>query len=136
MRRPNAYFATVARGLETLAAEELRSLGAGAVNLQFAGVAFEGDLELLYRVNLWSRLIYRVLVPLAVLEAESAQMLYQGVQRLDWSPYLQPDQTFAVVCSGKNAQLNHSHFTALQVKNAIVDQQRRQFGCRSSIDTE
>jgi putative N6-adenine-specific DNA methylase len=136
MRRPDAYFATVARGLETLAAEELRSLGAGAVKLQFAGVAFEGDLELLYRVNLWSRLIYRVLVPLAVLEAESAQTLYQGVHTLDWSPYLQPDQTFAVVCSGKNAQLNHSHFTALQVKNAIVDQQRRQFGRRSSINTE
>jgi putative N6-adenine-specific DNA methylase len=41
-----------------------------------------------------------------------------------------------VNATGSNRNLNHTHFTALQVKNAIVDQQRRQFGQRSSVDTE
>jgi putative N6-adenine-specific DNA methylase len=58
------------------------------------------------------------------------------VQKIDWEQYLQPDNTLAVNATGGNRQLNHTHFTALQVKNAIVDQQRRQFGQRSSIDTE
>jgi putative N6-adenine-specific DNA methylase len=41
-----------------------------------------------------------------------------------------------VNATGGNQKLNHTHFTALQVKNAIIDQQRRQFGQRSSVDTE
>jgi putative N6-adenine-specific DNA methylase len=39
----NQYFATVARGLEALAAQELESLGALSVSPGFCGVAFEGD---------------------------------------------------------------------------------------------
>lgn len=42
------YFATVARGLEALAATELNNLGAQQVEPGFCGVAFEGDRALLY----------------------------------------------------------------------------------------
>jgi putative N6-adenine-specific DNA methylase len=59
------YFATVARGLETIASQELENLGAANVRPAFAGVHFEGDKTLLYRVNLWARTIFRVLVPIA-----------------------------------------------------------------------
>ena len=59
------YFATVARGLEDIAAQELQKLGAQSVKVSFTGVYFQGDRELLYRVNLWSRIIFRVLVPIA-----------------------------------------------------------------------
>ncbi|MGB3615621.1 MAG: THUMP domain-containing protein, partial [Elainellaceae cyanobacterium] len=130
------YFATAARGLEPLVAEELKQLGAEAVEPGFAGVGFEGDRALLYRVNLWGRLPFRVLLQLAEQGSRDAKQLYRGVQTIDWSQYLTPDQTFAVRATGKNRQLNHTHFTALQVKNAIVDQQRRQCGERSSIDTD
>jgi len=130
------YFATAARGLEPLVAEELKQLGAKAVEPGFAGVGFEGDRALLYRVNLWGRLPFRVLLQLAEQGSRDAKQLYRGIQTIDWSQYLTPDQTFAVRATGKNRQLNHTHFTALQVKNAIVDQQRQQYGERSSIDTE
>ncbi|WOD41633.1 class I SAM-dependent RNA methyltransferase [Nodosilinea sp. E11] len=131
-----AYFATVARGLEALAAQELESLGAQAVAPGFCGVAFEGDRELLYRVNLWSRLVFRVLVKLADCPCHDADDLYQGIQSIDWRPYLSPELTFAVDATGKNSRLNHTHFTALQVKNAVVDQQRQHWGDRSTIDTQ
>ncbi|MEA5450562.1 THUMP domain-containing protein [Leptolyngbya sp. CCNP1308] len=130
------YFATVARGLEALAATELEDLGAQQVEPGFCGVAFEGDLALLYRVNLWSRLVFRVLVKLADCPCRDAEDLYQGIQSIDWRPYLTPDLTFAVDATGKNRSLNHSHFTALQVKNAVVDQQRQHWGDRSTIDTQ
>jgi putative N6-adenine-specific DNA methylase len=45
----NQYFATVARGLETLAAQELEKLDAIAVEPEFCGVGFDGDRALLYR---------------------------------------------------------------------------------------
>jgi putative N6-adenine-specific DNA methylase len=48
----NQYFATVARGLEALAAKELEELGACSVEPGFCGVGFEGDRTLLYRANL------------------------------------------------------------------------------------
>ncbi|MGB3404670.1 MAG: THUMP domain-containing protein [Microcoleaceae cyanobacterium] len=128
------YFATVARGLEEVAAEELAQLGAENIQPEFTGVRFTGDKKLLYRVNLWSRIIFRVLVPIAQFPCHNAQQLYRNIQSLEWSDYLTPDQTFAVHCTGSNRQLNHTHFTALQVKNAIIDQQRQQFKQRSDID--
>lgn len=130
----NRYFATVARGLETIAAKELENLGATQVTPDFTGVHFEGDRSLLYRVNLWARTIFRVLVPIAEFPCRDADMLYRGVQNIEWSDYLSPEQTLAVRCTGGNSKLNHTHYSALQVKNAIVDQQRRQFGKRSSVD--
>ncbi len=131
----NRYFATVARGLEAIAAQELERLGAQEVRPDFTGVHFAGDQALLYRVNLWSRTIFRVLVPIQEFFCPNADVLYQEVQKIAWQDYLQPDHTLAVNSTGGNQALNHTHFTALQVKNAIVDQQRHQLGQRSNIDT-
>jgi putative N6-adenine-specific DNA methylase len=130
------YFATVARGLEEIAAEELRQLGASEVEPGFTGVSFRGDRPLLYRMNLWARIPFRILMHIHTCSARTADHLYDGIQALDWSTYLNPEQTFAVRATGKNPTLNHSHYTALQIKNAIVDQQRQQFDERSDIDTE
>jgi putative N6-adenine-specific DNA methylase len=133
---PN-YFATVARGLEEIAAKELERLGATNIRPDFTGVHFQGNKELLYRVNLWSRILFRILVPIAKVKSYNADRLYQSIQEeIDWSLYLHPDMTFAVNCTGKNDRLNHSHFTSLQIKNAIVDLQKKQFNKRSNIDIE
>ncbi|MCC3592998.1 THUMP domain-containing class I SAM-dependent RNA methyltransferase [Microcoleus sp. PH2017_28_MFU_U_A] len=132
----NQYFATVARGLETIAAQELESLGAQDVKPDFTGVYFAGDRALLYRVNLWSRTIFRVLMPIAEFRCYDSNMLYREVQKIPWDEYLEPHNTLAVNCTGGNENLNHTHFTALQVKNAIADQQRLQFNKRSNVDVE
>ncbi|WP_019501085.1 THUMP domain-containing class I SAM-dependent RNA methyltransferase [Pseudanabaena sp. PCC 6802] len=130
------YFATVARGLEYLAAQELESLGARSIAPGFCGVAFEGDRTLLYRVNLWARLPFRVLLKLGEFPCHDAQELYRSIQKIDWQAYLTPDRTLAVNATGKNDRLNHTHFTALQVKNAIVDRQQQTSGDRSNVDTQ
>ncbi|WP_293336543.1 THUMP domain-containing protein [Microcoleus sp. CAWBG58] len=132
----NQYFATVARGLETIAAQELESLGAQDIKPDFTGVYFAGDRALLYRVNLWSRTIFRVLVPIAEFRCYDSDKLYREVQKIPWDEYLEPHNTLAVNCTGGNDKLNHTHFTALQVKNAIADQQRLQFNKRSNVDVE
>ncbi|OYD97112.1 RNA methyltransferase [Nostoc sp. 'Peltigera membranacea cyanobiont' 213] len=128
------YFATVARGLETLAAQELEQLGANSVEPGFCGVAFEGDRTLLYRVNLWARLPFRILVNIHDFPCLDAKDLYRGIQTIDWQNYVTPDMTLAVNVTGKNDRLNHSHFTSLQVKNAIVDQQQEKLGERSNVE--
>ncbi len=130
------YFATVARGLEPIAAAELERLGAQEVRTEFTGVHFVGDKAMLYRVNLWARTVFRVLVPIREFSCPNSDILYSEVQKISWDNYLQPHNTLAVDCTGRNEKLNHTHFTALQVKNAIVDQQRLKSGQRSSVDAK
>ncbi len=130
------YFATVARGLEALAAQELTELGANDITPGFCGVAFSGDRELLYRVNLWARLPFRILVKLAEFPCLDPTDLFEGMQSIDWQQHITPDLTMAVTATGKNDQLNHSHFTAVQVKRAITEQQKSKLGERSDVDTE
>ena len=129
-------FATVARGLEELAAKELEQLGAEGVEPGFCGVSFRCDRKRLYTINLWARLPFRILVTIAHVPCRDSDTLYRGIQGIDWDAYLSPGHTLAVKATGKNQQLNHSHFTALQVKNAIVDQQQDRHGERSDVDTE
>jgi Predicted N6-adenine-specific DNA methylase len=71
----NQYYAKVAQGLETIAAQELESLGAQNISPEFTGVSFTGDKTLLYRVNLWARTIFRVLVPIAQVRCVNREVL-------------------------------------------------------------
>ncbi|MEO0012565.1 MAG: hypothetical protein RLZZ535_954, partial [Cyanobacteriota bacterium] len=130
------YFATVSRGLEEVAADELRRIGAEDVRPEFTGVHFRGDQRLLYKANLWTRTTFRILKPIARVKSFNGDELYRSIQKIDWSEYLEPDMTLAVTCTGKSKLLNHTHFTALQIKNAITDWQKVRGGKRSSIDTE
>ncbi|MEM8719280.1 MAG: class I SAM-dependent RNA methyltransferase [Cyanobacteria bacterium P01_G01_bin.39] len=132
----NNYFATVSRGLESVAAQELTRIGADNVRPEFTGVHFQGDKQLLYKANLWTRTTFRILMPIARVKSFNADELYRNVKQLDWSEYLNPNMTLAVTCTGKNKNLNHTHFTALQIKNAITDWQKVRGGKRSSVDTE
>jgi putative N6-adenine-specific DNA methylase len=132
----NQYFATVAHGLEEIAAQELENLGAKNINVGFTVIHFQGDQKLLYQVNLWSRLLYRVLVPIAQVKCCDGEQLYQEVKTIQWDAYLDSNQTFAVKSTGKNDKLNHSHYTALTIKNAIIDQQKTQFNQRSDINVK
>ncbi|MGB3641866.1 MAG: THUMP domain-containing protein, partial [Rivularia sp. (in: cyanobacteria)] len=109
------YFATVARGLEELAAKELEQLGASSVEPGFCGVEFSGDRTLLYRVNLWARLPFRILFKVHYFPCKTSKDLYNGIQTIEWQDYLTPEDTLAVNSTGKNDELNHTHFTALQV---------------------
>ncbi|MDY6802617.1 MAG: THUMP domain-containing protein [Cyanobacteriota bacterium] len=132
----NQYFATTARGLETIAAKELESLGAEDISPDFTGVHFSGDKALMYRVNLWARTIFRVLLPIAEFRCLDRRMLFREIERISWEDYLKPQNTLAVKCTGSNEKLNHTHFTALQVKDAIASRQKKKFGSRSSVDTK
>ncbi|RLA35872.1 MAG: 23S rRNA (guanine(2445)-N(2))/(guanine(2069)-N(7))-methyltransferase, partial [Gammaproteobacteria bacterium] len=130
-----ALFATTPRGLEAVLADELRELGAQRVQAVRAGVAFSGDLELAYRACLWSRVASRVLLNLARFPVPDADALYAAVHELPWEQHLDPDDTLAVdaTLSG-GSPIDHSHFAALRVKDAVVDRLRELHGRRPSVD--
>jgi putative N6-adenine-specific DNA methylase len=102
----------------------------------FVGQRLRAIVRLLYRVNLWARLPFRILMKLGEFPCKDAEDLYRGIQTIDWSLYLTPDMTLAVNATGKSEQLNHTHFTALQVKTAIVEQQQETVGDRSDVELQ
>jgi 23S rRNA (guanine2445-N2)-methyltransferase len=130
------YFATCARGIEKVLSEELRGLGALAVEEGRGGVHFQGDKALLYRANLWLRTPIRVLVRVLEAKVTSPEELYEAVRGVDWSQYLTPDHTMAVDCNVRDSHITHSHYAALKTKDAICDQFVDGCGRRPSVDVE
>ncbi|WP_372522944.1 bifunctional 23S rRNA (guanine(2069)-N(7))-methyltransferase RlmK/23S rRNA (guanine(2445)-N(2))-methyltransferase RlmL [Sulfuricaulis sp.] len=135
MTLPLKFFATCPKGIEPLLADELRALAAEGVRETRAGVAFEGALATAYRACLWSRLANRILLPLKSFPAPSPEALYEGVQTIAWKEHLAPEGTLAVDFTASQSAITHSHYGALKVKDAIVDQLRDEFGARPSVDT-
>ena len=132
-----SLFATTPKAMEGLLATEIAALGGQQIQQKMAGVLFAGDLETAYRCCLWSRIANRILLMLGSFDVQSQQDLYDGIAAIDWSKHMNPTASLAVSFSCKNnPAINHSHFGALKVKDAIVDQMRNRFNERPSIDTE
>ncbi|MEQ1543807.1 bifunctional 23S rRNA (guanine(2069)-N(7))-methyltransferase RlmK/23S rRNA (guanine(2445)-N(2))-methyltransferase RlmL [Methyloglobulus sp.] len=130
-------FATTPKAMEDILADELRTLAAINVKSTIAGAYFEGDLSTAYRVCLWSRIANRVLLQLSTFKVTSQDDLYQGISKTNWFEHLKPEGSFAVTFNAKNSQaINNTHFGALKVKDAVVDQMRAKFQMRPNIDTE
>jgi 23S rRNA (guanine2445-N2)-methyltransferase len=130
------YFATCARGVEPVLADELHGLGAANVNPGRGGVHFAGDLALLYGANLWLRTAIRVLRPILEATVTSPDELYDAVRALDWSRWMTPDHTLAVDCNVRDSHITHSKYAALRVKDAICDQFVEKCGRRPSVDVD
>ncbi len=128
------FFATTALGMELPLVQELEAIGALSLRSVRAGVYFQGKLEIGLRACLWSRIANRILLPLKTFRAENPDQLYGGVRTIHWTDHLTTEDTLAVDFSTSQSQITHSHFGALKVKDAIVDQFRTLQGSRPSVD--
>src|SRR5437016_655735 len=112
----------------------MNALGATNLLKLTRAVTFDGNDEIMYKANLWSRVALRILKPIKQFPAGSEQQLYDEVKKIDWSEYLTVDETLAVDGVVSNSALTHSLYIALKTKDAIVDQFREKTGKRPSID--
>ncbi len=115
------YCAPCLLGLEGLAAQELRQMGADGVEAQNGRVLFTGDEGALARASLRLRCAERVLVLLGEFEARSFEELFQGVRALPWEDLLPVDAEFPVTGSCLNSQLHSVPDCQSIVKKAIVE---------------
>ena len=132
----STFFATAPKGFEPQLADELTVLGASDVSVSRSGVSFQGDLGMAYRVCLWSRVANRVLLTLHRFPAASPEALYSGIRTIDWTDHMSSLATLAVDFHCLHSTMRHSHYGALKVKDAIVDQFREACGERPNIDRE
>lgn len=133
----SVYFAQVAENMESLAGEELASLGATNVKPVYRGLHFTAEPETLYRIVYQTRLCTRILAPLRQFDCHSTKYLYRTAKDLPWTELLRLDQTFLINANVSDSSgITHSQYAALCVKDAIVDQFREQTGQRPSVGRE
>ena len=121
------------QGLEEVLAQELIKLGAEDVERGNRVVYFTGDKELMYRANFELRTAVRILKPIATFEATTADEVYEGVKKIDWTQYLDLSTTFAVDSVVYSEDFRNSKFVSYKVKDAIVDYFREKTGSRPNI---
>lgn len=122
------------KGLETILAKELISLGADNVQIERRAVKFSGTKELLYRANMHLRTATRILKPIYEFNAINSDEVYEHLRQLEWSKYMAVTDTFAVNSTVYSEKFNHSQFITYRVKDAIVDWFRENYNKRPSVD--
>lgn len=115
-------------GLEDVLAEELRSLGAASVAPGRRMVSFEGDLEMMYRANVWCRTALCILKPIYKFTAADTDSLYEIVKEYDWGSVLSLNKNFSIDATVNSHVFTHSHFVVYRVKDAIVDWFKDRYG--------
>lgn len=129
------FIATCPPGLEDLLETELVALGAQGCRRSPGGVHFAGPWSAAMDALLWARLPNRILHVLARYPAHNRTELFDGARALPWHQWLHPQGTISVHCARGEGDLNHTHFVALVVKDAMVDALRESTGSRPQVDT-
>ncbi len=101
-----------------------------------AGVELKGGIEAAYALCLWSRTASRVLMELCRFQVKSADDIYRNAFDLPWSEHLDPGSSIAVDASVKSAVFGNPSYTALVVKDGLVDRMKKDCGRRPSVDTD
>ncbi len=135
-QRTGSYFAQVANGLEEMAANEIKSLGAYKIKQRFRGLSFFADQESLYRINYSSRFLTRILAPLLSFDCHSTKYLYKTAMNIPWEALFSPDQTFAIFAQVSNSTITHSQYASLKLKDAIVDRFRDKMRRRPNVESK
>jgi len=129
------FLALAPLGASDLLAGELAAFGVSEGRERPWGVTWSGPLESAYRACLWSRVASRVLLRIHSAPAASPEALYAAARAVDWSAHLAPGATFAVDFDAARSAITHTHYGALKVKDAVVDQLREARGARPDVAT-
>ena len=113
-------FAATAPGLESIAAGELKALGAKG-SQQAGGVLFEGDHRLLYRANLHLRTPSRIIVRLGRFHATTFYELERRARKISWENFLPAQGMVDIRVTCRKSRLYHSDAVAERVLSVISD---------------
>ena len=128
------FHAKTLKGLEGILANELSDIGAADVVPVNRGVNFKGSVALMYKANLYLRTALRILMPVSRFRATNEDMLYKKIQAVDWTRFMTYKNSFAVDAVTFSKVFRNNHYVELRIKDAIVDQFRKNTSLRPSVD--
>ena len=126
--------ATTMYGLEDILEKELIELGAENVQKGNRCVHFYGTNNLLYKANIQLRTALKILKNITSFNAKKEAELYRNISRIKWDKILNCDKTFSISSTVNSKYFTHSNYVSLVTKDAIVDQFRKRYNKRPSVD--
>ncbi len=123
-------------GLEEILQAEIHSITGKNATIQKRAVSIEGNMEDVYKINLWSRFSIDVLVHLHSFKASHENILYKYAHQIEWEKYMTKDQTFSISSIVHSRFFTHSQYVALKIKDALVDRFRKIDGSRPNVDRD
>lgn len=115
-------------GLESIIANEMKSLGADDVVSENGRVLFSGDETMLARANICSRFSERIQILVGEFYARSFEELFQGTKALPWEDWIGTYDAFPV----KGYSLNSTLFSVSDcqsiIKKAVVERMKSKYG--------
>ncbi|MCG2418906.1 THUMP domain-containing protein [Aequorivita sp. F47161] len=123
-------------GMEELLAQELRQLGASAIEIGVRNVSFEGDTGFMYKANLCCRTAIKILKPISAFNIFTEDDLYKKIYEMPWENYMDVKGSLAVNATVFSDVFTHSQYIALKTKDAIVDRFRDREGVRPDVDLD
>lgn len=130
------YIAKTLYGLENVLAGELKTLGASDILVLNRAVAFNGNMEMLYRANYCLRTALSVLMTIDEFRIRSGDDLYKNSLKVEWDSYLEPDKTFSIIPVINSPIFQHTGYAGLVLKDSIADWFRNKTGRRPSVNTD
>lgn len=126
MQRVN-LIATATFGLESIVAEEVRSLEYNDVKVENGKVEFTADLSAIPRTNLWLRTADRVKVKIGEFRAKTFDELFEKTKVLPWGDWIPVDGIFPV--EGKSVKSTLFSVSDCQaiVKKAVVESLKQKY---------
>lgn len=114
-------------GLEGLAADEAREIGAQQVRAENGRILLEGDVQMLARANLWLRCAERVEILVGSFPARTFDELFEGVKALDWARWIGQRDAFPVKGWSISSQLASIPDCQSIVKKAVVESLKQHY---------
>ncbi len=108
MSYPCHFYAIVIPGLEAVAAKELDELSAHEIRIDSGGVHFAGTMEIMFRVNLRSRCVTRVLLRLKRFTAMTLDGLRDRAEQIEWGQFLNHESKISIHASCHSSRLMHT----------------------------
>lgn len=115
-------------GMEALISKELHWLGYETSKVEDGRVTFWGDMEAVYRANLWIRCGERVLIKVGEFDAVTFDELFEKTKALDWSSWLSKDSAFPVKGFCLKSTLASMRDCQAIIKKAIATSLSQKYG--------
>lgn len=136
MEKKYKMVATTMYGLEPLLKKELKSIGAQSIKTGNRCVYFTGDKQIMYDANIKLRTALKILKNITTFQAKQEKQLYNYISQIKWFNLFNLNQSFSVSSTVYSKYFTHSNYVSLVVKDAIVDQFRKKFKERPSINLQ
>ena len=119
--------ATATFGVESIVAEELRTLGYHDLKVENGRVSFPGEAKDIARCNIALRTADRVLIKVASFMAVEFEQLFQQTTRLGWEDFIPIDGKMHVVGKSHKSALSSVPDCQSIVKKAVVEAMKRRY---------